>query len=79
MSIEQEIATWDGKSADDIRAIYQSYKKRLDFAQTIIVLTKDPFYENGATWLLKAWVESGHELKENQINSIYSSLIKLEH
>ena len=70
MSIEQEIATWDGKSADDIEAIYKSHYLQAGFADTVISLTMDTACQKGATWLLKAWVESGNKLEKSQIKTI---------
>ena len=79
MSIEQEIMAWDGKSADDIRVVYKAYREQPGFADTIINLTDDEHYQKGATWLLKAWLESGNKLKKSQIAKIYGLLNKLRH
>ncbi len=79
MSIEQEIAAWDGKSANVIGAIYESYHTQPGFADTIIPLTKNSAYQKGATWLLKAWLESGNKLEKAQIKTIYGLLNQLEH
>ena len=53
MSIEKEIEAWDGKSTDDIKAVYDSYHTQPDFADAIITLSKSSAYQKGATWLLK--------------------------
>lgn len=79
MSIEQEIAAWDGKSADEIREIYASYSAQPDFADTVIRLIHRVPAQRGATWLLKAWLESGNSLEKGQVREVYSLLPALEH
>ncbi len=79
MSIEQEIAAWNGKSTDDIRVIYNSHHVMPDFASTVIKLLKESVYQKAATWLLKAWLESGNKLEKNQIKVVYGFLNKLDH
>lgn len=79
MSIEQKLSAWDGKSAADIRAIYDEYHTRDDFTDRIVELTTKPDCQKGATWLLKAWLETGNTLKQSQVSRIYGLLNKLEH
>ncbi len=79
MHIEQEIASWDGKSVDGIRAIYDAHKVEKHFADAIIALSFTEACEKGATWLLKAWLEAGNELAQPQIAKIYGSLNQLKH
>jgi hypothetical protein len=79
MSLEQELSSWDKKSALDIQAIYDSYHTQSNFAETIIKLSLTGTHEKGATWLLKLWLESGNMLAKSQISKIYKSLKQLEH
>lgn len=79
MNIKQALASWDGKSAEDIKAIYDAHHADSDFADTIIALSLTEAYEKGATWLLKAWLEAGNELEQSQIETIYGSLDQLNH
>lgn len=79
MFIEQDIAAWDEKSAADIKAIYDAHHAEADFADSIIDLSFTQTFEKGATWLLKAWLESGHTLTKSQIRKIYGALDQLEH
>ena len=79
MNIEQEIVAWDGKSADDIRVVYKAYRGHPNFAESIINLLEDEPYQKGATWLLKAWLESGNKFEASQITKIYGLLNKLRH
>ena len=78
MSINQEIATWNGKSADDIRAVYDKHHSESDFLDTILKLKNDSSYQKGATWLLKKWLESGNQLEAEHIKNVYGSLQSLE-
>ncbi|MEJ2622173.1 MAG: hypothetical protein P8163_18560 [Candidatus Thiodiazotropha sp.] len=79
MQIEHEIASWNGKSAADIKAIYGAHNRDNNFADTIIALSFTKACEKGATWLLKAWLEAGNKLEKPQIAKIYGSLEQLEH
>ncbi len=79
MHIEQEIASWDGKSAADIKAIYDAHNEDSNFSDTIIALVLTEACEKGAAWLLKAWLESGNKLEPSQIANIYMSLDQLKH
>ncbi len=79
MHIEQEIASWDGKSADDIKAIYDAHNAESNFSETIIALSLTEACEKGATWLLKAWLEAGNELELPQVEKVYGSLDQLKH
>ena len=78
MSIESQISKWDKKSADDIRAINQNYYKDSEFSNTLISMLKDTLLQVGASWLLKAYLESKYPLSQEQIKAIYSSLNLLE-
>ena len=79
MSLQQKIQAWNGKSADDIKAVHDSHDAQSDFADTIIKLAKDKACQKSATWLLKAWLESGNNLENDQIKTIYRMLNSLEH
>ena len=79
MHLEHKIASWDGKSAADIQAIYHSHSAEDGFADAIVALSLTEAYEKGATWLLKAWLEAGHTLDQHQIAKVYSSLHRLKH
>ncbi|WP_127559308.1 hypothetical protein [Saccharospirillum alexandrii] len=79
MGIEHKVESWDGKSAADIRAIYDAHSADIHFADTLIVLAFTDACEKGATWLLKAWLEAGHALNPDQISTVYASLHQLSH
>lgn len=79
MNIEQKIASWDGKSAAYIKAIYDAHNADINFADTIIALSLTEAFETGGTWLLKAWLEAGNKLEQTQIARIYAALNQLKH
>ncbi len=78
MEIEHAIKKWDGKSAIDIQTIFNIHHKKANFIDTIIELSSTTACQNGATWLLKAWLESGNQLTQSQIKTIYHSLNHLQ-
>ena len=79
MSLKQEILEWDGKSIDDIKKIFEAFKAHANFIDSITVLILERDSQNGATWLLKAWLESGNKLNQKQIDVIYNALKCLQH
>ena len=79
MSIRQEVAGWDGKSADDIRGIYDRYRHASSFVSEILSLAKQPPLQKGATWLLKRHLENTGCLEPRAIKDVYQLLQKLEH
>lgn len=79
MNIQQEIAAWDGSSAEKIGTVYRSFNQHEHFIETIIELIDNRALQKGATWFLKRWLESDNRLETSQIHTIYSTLNSLEH
>ena len=79
MSIRQEIASWDGKSADDIRGIYDRNRHGSSFVSEILRLAKQQSLQKGAIWLLKRHLENTGYLEPRAIKDVYQLLQKLEH
>ncbi len=79
MNIAQELTNWDGKSADDIDAIYSRHRDDASFAFRIVDLCQQAELQKGATWLLKRHFEAGGALQANEIACIYRCLPGLEH
>ncbi|PIE43624.1 MAG: hypothetical protein CSA50_04460 [Gammaproteobacteria bacterium] len=79
MSIEQEIASWDGKSSSDIDAIYSRHDNDVSFAAKLIDLFQQTALQKGATWLLKRHLEGNRKLEANEIAMVYRFLSRLEH
>jgi len=78
MSIEQEIINWDGKSSDEIDAIYCRHNDDNFFISQIIELAQQEPLQKGATWLLKRHFEGGRQIEESQIAKIFGLLPNLK-
>lgn len=79
MSLAEEIAAWDGKSADDISDIYLRYSKESTFVPCLLSMMKDASLQIGASWLLKRHCDDGAELTQGQVNAIYKLLPGFTH
>ena len=79
MSIEQEIRRWDGKSSDDIDAIYCRHSDNNFFMSQIIELAQQEPLQKGAAWLLKRHFENGQQIEEIQISKIFRILPNLKY
>lgn len=78
MELEQEIASWNKKSADDILEIYGRHASSPSFIPDLIPLIAQEATQSGATWLLKQYFEDGNRLAQADINTVYQSLPQLE-
>ena len=78
-NLKKVLLEWDGKSRDDITAIYFDFCESPDFTNSIITPIQDADLQNGATWLLKKHLELGESLSTPQVEQIYTSLTKLNH
>lgn len=78
MSIEKDVACWNGKSASDIDAIYSRHSDDISFVSNIIVLCEQEHLQKGATWLVKRYLDDGHRLEVNEIAALYKQLPKFE-
>lgn len=79
MGIEKALASWDGKSAAHLKAVFDAHHTDDSFSHTVIALSFTEACEKGGTWLLKAWLEAGNELEHTQIARVYASLDRLTH
>ena len=79
MSLEQDVAHWDGKSSSDIGEIYSRHSKGNAFVPELIQLALQTNSQKGATWLLKRFLESNQKLAASEIEILYNLLPKLEH
>lgn len=74
MAIEQSIIEWDGKTVDDIKSIYDLHHTQSDFAQQLIALLQRTDTEQGASWLIKAYLEDGGRFDCSEVDVLISSL-----
>ncbi len=72
MSLEQAIRAWDGKSADDIEAVYLRHEGQSDLVASLLELSSNPELETGATWLLKRHLERGGRLDAGAIADLFA-------
>ncbi len=79
MDMKQAIVAWDGKSADDIRDIYDRYGHKSLFISEILSLAKQEPLQKGTTWLLKRHLEEACSLKSSEVKEVYLLLPNLEH
>ena len=79
MTLEHEIAAWDGKSAADIEEIYLQYANAQTFVAELISLIAQDAAQTGATWLLKRYLEDGWPIGQTAVNQIYQHLPQQTH
>ena len=79
MKIEQEIASWNGKSSNDIEEIYNRHSDESSFISSLIVFLSQEYLQKGTSWLLKHHLNNKYRLDANEVATIYSLLPKLEH
>ncbi len=79
MNLEDRLRRWDGKSADDIEAIYQSERANNNFSREIIRLAALDATQKGATWLLKHYLEHAGQIEADGITEIYRLCPLLTH
>lgn len=78
MSLQQEIIDWDEKSSADIGEIFEAHHNEPNFVDALLLAIADVHTQKGASWLLKAWLESGKALETRQTNHIFNLLNHLE-
>lgn len=76
--IEQEISAWDGKSTEDINAVYCRNCNEDSFTRQIVEFSSVESLQLGATWLLKRHLENGRDLTEKETTLIFRAMPMLE-
>ena len=79
MDLQQDIKCWDGKSKDDIETIFFRHQHEPDFVTNLILYLNDLTLQAAASWLLKRYLESGKQIHQKQIKTIYLQLPQLAH
>ena len=62
MTLLEEIASWDGKSATALQSTHERHSDDEDFLATILEHIADVELQRAATWLLKRHLEAGNSL-----------------
>lgn len=79
MTLEHEIVSWDGKTSNDIEAVYLRHCDDDSFVSRLIDFSRRVELQQGATWLLKRYLESGHKVEARQVATLLNSLSTIEH
>lgn len=77
-SLERDIRDWDGKSADAIQMVYDAYSESSDFVDQLISMLVSVDLQDGATWLIKRYVEEHGRLGAARERALYRSASSLE-
>ncbi len=88
-TLKQAINGWDGKSSDDIDAIYSGFAHELSLIDDLLLCLNDETLQSGATWLFKRHLEGkgvgsnknfgSSKINANQIVCLYKQLPQLKH
>ncbi|WP_298862440.1 hypothetical protein [uncultured Gimesia sp.] len=80
MSLQQEIAVWNGKSVEDLEEIYERHGSETGVGVELVLLLKEPALQRGVSWLLKRYLEEGKggALSTDDLNRVFESLSDLE-
>ena len=79
MTLLEEIASWDNKSATVLQSTYERHSDREDFLATILEHIADVELQRAATWLLKRHLEVGNSLSPGGSRAILGVLSDQEH
>ena len=79
MTLLEEIASWDGKSATALQSTYERHSDEEDFLATILEHIADVELQRAATWLLKRHLEAGNSLSPGDSRAILGVLSDQEH
>lgn len=73
-----KISQWSGRSAQDMRLIYDSFSKARNFVPSLLKLAHEPQSQTGATWLLKHYLETDGTLTPDQSADFFGCLHYLQ-
>lgn len=79
MNLETAILQWDGKSADDIRQVHKQYAGSANYLSQLTPMVSNKTLCTGASWLLKAELESGAALAKEDTRRIIANLCELDY
>ncbi|MDE0122107.1 MAG: hypothetical protein OXS33_10310 [bacterium] len=79
MTLLEEIASWDGKSATALQSTYERHSDDEDFLATVLEHIADVELQRAATWLLKRHLEARNSLSPGDSRAILGVLSDQEH
>ena len=74
VTLLEEIASWDGKSAAALRSTYDHHGAQEDFIATVLECLADVDLQRAATWLLKRRLEEGNSLSAADCRAVCRGL-----
>lgn len=79
MNISSQLNAWQGKSTDELLAIYHSYSDKSELTSALLGLIGElrGTEQTALTWLLKYAWQQGVAVLPGQADSIYSNLFNL--
>ena len=79
MTLLEEIASWDGRSATALQSTYERYGDEDGFLATVLEHIAEVELQRAATWLLKRHLEAGYSLSPGGSRAILGALSEQEH
>jgi len=74
-NLRNQLASWDGRSSDDIGAIYQAYCGDNDLSNQLVALLGEQQCERGASWMLKQHMKLVGAIEQKTINQLYHQVL----
>ncbi|MDE0231542.1 MAG: hypothetical protein OXN93_04595 [bacterium] len=74
MTLSEEIASWDNRSAAALQSTYERHSDEEGFLATILEHIADVEFQRAATWLLKRHLEAGNSLSPESSRAILGVL-----
>ena len=79
MTLLEEIASWDNRSATVLQSTYERHSSEEDFLATIMGHIAVVKMQRAATWLLKRHLETGNSVSRGSSREILDALSDQEH
>ena len=79
MTLSEEIAPWDGKSAAALQSTYARYCAEEGFVAAVLGHIADVELQRAATWLLKKHLEAGNSLSASGCRAVFGALPVQDH
>lgn len=78
MSLEADIANWDGKSSRDLAGVFDRHASDAGFLAELIEHTESEALQKGATWLIKRFVERSGEVRASEAERLLQAAHKFK-
>lgn len=79
MPLYQAIGLCDPDDVSGLESVYEHYSDEEDFEQELVTCCNDRATEQGATWILKHFIEHGGELSESSTDALITRLPSFKH